>query len=146
MKVRYAWALCLVAACGGSVILDPPQDPGMIPDASTDAPTDPDAGKQVIGTACKTSDDCGGDNVQCHLSTLGGYCTYMCGGSIECPSGSICAPAPLSRISGYCMQTCSTVKDCRAGFACDIVYLFPGQPNTPASASPVCWEPQNPGP
>lgn len=147
---RIAWMLCLVTGCAGSVVQDPAQDPATIPDASTDAPADApivvDAGSLVIGRPCTADADCGGGDVRCYLGAPGGYCSFFCAGDAECPTGSICAPMPLSRVSGMCMKSCSTAADCRSGYACDIVHLFPGDPTSPSSPSPVCWEAQDAGP
>jgi hypothetical protein len=159
---RIAGMLCLVTGCAGAVVQDPIQDPGTIPDASTDAPVDVlvdassdapmdapvvvDAGSLVIGRPCATDSECGGGEMRCHLGPPGGYCTIFCMGDAECPTGSVCSPVPFSRVPGICMKSCATAADCRTGYACDVVYLFPGDPNSPSSPSPVCWESKDGGP
>lgn len=147
---RFAWVLCLVTGCAGSVVQDPVQDPGTIPDASTDAPMDApivmDAGSLVIGRPCATDAECSGEEMRCHLGPPDGYCTLFCMGDAECPTGSVCSPVPFSRVPGICMKSCATTAECRDGYACQVTYLFPGQPNSPSSPSPVCWEAQDAGP
>jgi hypothetical protein len=159
MMNRHAWALLFVASCAGAVTQDPPQDPGMIPDASVDAAEPdatapdasapdaalPDAGSLVIGRACTTDDECGGE-YRCQLTAPGGYCTLFCAADADCPTGSVCSPVPFSRIPGICMKSCATKAECRPEYVCEIVYLFPGDPNAPSSPSPVCWEAQDAGP
>ncbi len=141
MNIRYVCTLLLAVSCASTVTQDPPQDPTTIEDAGVDADAAvPDAGNLVIGRPCSTDGDCGGTQLRCDLSVPDGYCTYMCGGDIGCPEGSVCAPMPLSRISGLCMQSCTKTSECRTGYVCDLVYLFP-DPSAPVSPSPVCWEP-----
>lgn len=154
MSRRSAWMICLLSACGGTVTQDPPQDPTTIPDASVDAssdasgdaPDDPDAGALLVGLPCASSSDCGSTDYSCHPGAPGGYCSYYCSADAECPTGSVCSPVPFSRISGICMKTCTNTNECRAGYACAVVSLFPGQPNSPSSSSPVCWTAQDAGP
>lgn len=139
MISRYAWTLCLMTACAGSVTQDPPLDPGMIPDASTDAPV-----TLIIGHPCSADAECGGGEVICHAGWPDGYCSSFCASNADCPSGSLCSPIPFSRVpSGICMKSCTIASECRAGYACGTVYHFPGQPNSPSSSAPVCWVPQN---
>jgi hypothetical protein len=64
-----------------------------------------------------------------------------CSSEMPCPSGSVCSPVPYSRISGVCMRPCGTTAECRPEYVCDYVELFPGDPNSPKSPVPVCWEP-----
>lgn len=147
MITRYAWLLCLLTACASSVVQDPPQDPGSIPDASADAPpTTIDAGSLAIGLACSTDADCGDEQIRCLTMVPGGYCSNFCSADAECPTGSVCAPIPFSRVSGTCMKSCTTTNECRDGYACGTVYLFTGQPNGPSSSTPVCWEAKDAGP
>ncbi|MBK9259135.1 MAG: hypothetical protein IPM54_04805 [Polyangiaceae bacterium] len=146
---RFAFALLFATSCAGSVTQDPPQDPGSMPDASTDAPEPEDAGTDaaalVVGQACTSDAECGGE-YRCQLTAPGGYCSFFCSGDADCPTGSVCSPLPNSRVSGICMKSCSTTAECRPGYTCEIVHLFPGDPMAPSSPSPVCWEAQDAGP
>ncbi len=156
MKPRWAFVFSFLFACGSTVTQDPPNDPTDIPDASADVHEDAqgpgdagpnDAGTSVIGRPCTKPTDCSsGGEFQCQLSVPDGYCSMWCAKDAECPAGSLCAPMPLSRVSGTCMTACSTSNDCRPGYVCEIVELFPGQPNVPKSSGPVCWEPKDGSP
>lgn len=155
MKPRWAFVFSFLFACGSTVTQDPPHDPTDVPDASTDAPADAqgsvdagptDAGTSVIGQPCGTDADCANGEFRCLFSAPGGYCSMWCATDAECPAGTLCAPYPLSRVSGVCMNSCSTSNECRPGYVCEIVELFPGQPNVPKSSAPVCWESQEGGP
>lgn len=149
MMNRHSCVLLFIASCAGSVTQDPPLDPGTLADASADADSvdaDPtDAGTFVVSKACASDAECGGD-YRCQLTAPGGYCTKFCAGDTDCPTGSVCSPMPYSRLSGICMKSCATTAECRPGYACGIVYLFPSDPGSPSSDSPVCWEPQDAGP
>ena len=142
MKIRYASTLLFAVSCASTVTQNPPRDTVSIGDAGTDTDAAvPDAGNLAIGRPCKADGDCGGGQLRCDSSVPNGYCTYMCSGNLGCPKGSVCSPLPVSRISGLCMQSCTKTSECRTGYVCDLVYLFPGDPNAPVSPSPVCWEP-----
>lgn len=151
MKLRYLWAFCFLGACASSVSQEPPVDPGMLMDASTDAPVDAppdaaaDAGSTVIGHPCTLDSECGSD-FRCQPTAPGGYCTLFCSSNAECPSGTVCSPVPFSRIAGICMKSCTTNAECRMGYSCYVVSLFPGQPNSPNSNTPVCWDDPDAGP
>ena len=149
MKLHYAWALCFVTACAGSVTQDPPQDPASIPDASTDAPIVEDGGSVVVGLPCTSDADCGNTDggfggAHCQLTVPGGYCSFFCPSGSECPTGSVCSPVPYSRIAGLCMKPCATTGDCRDGYACAPTCMFP--PNSGCGISNVCWEAKDAGP
>jgi hypothetical protein len=147
MTPRHAWIFGLLSACGSSVTQDPPNDPGMMVDAGGDAAEVVDAGTLVVGRACTLNgNECGSDEYMCHQGAPDGYCSYLCTGDGDCPSGAVCSPVPFSRVTGICMKTCTSVNDCRAGYACAIVELFPGQMNTPKSSTTVCWDDPNAGP
>jgi hypothetical protein len=142
--------LAALGACAGAITQDPPE-PVSGPDASTDAPVDPapDAASDAavhtydgpIGRACMADTECG-DGFRCQVTVPGGYCVVNCSADMPCPEGTVCSPLPYSRISGVCMLPCSTKADCRAEYVCEIVELFPGDPNAPKSPVPVCWEPE----
>lgn len=137
--------LAAVAACAGAITQEPPEPVGG-PDASTDAPVDPpsdaapDAYSGAIGRACVADADCG-DGLRCQTTAPGGYCVMDCSSAAVCPEGTACSPVPFSRIAGVCMLACASSADCRPDYVCDIVELFPGDPNAPKSPVPVCWEP-----
>lgn len=115
---------------------DASPDPMM--DAAVDAPP-PYNGP--IGAACETDSDCGAGN-RCQPTVPSGYCVADCNPDKKCPEGTLCSPLPMSRVSGVCMRACATSAECRAGYKCEVVELFPGDPNTPKSPGTVCWEPQ----
>ncbi|HLM71714.1 MAG TPA: hypothetical protein VK459_03450 [Polyangiaceae bacterium] len=143
-----ALAACAGAVSGDSPDLPPDSTPG--PDASTDASDDApadapadakaDAYEGVIGRACELDADCG-DGYRCHTPAPNGYCTVNCSVDVPCPSGSVCSPVPYSRVMGACMRPCSSAAECRPEYACDYVEAFPGDPGSPKSPVPVCWEP-----
>ena len=137
--------LFLIPACAGSVTQDPPIEPGPLGDASADAPADAegDASATVIGKACAVDSDCG-DEARCQPNTPSGYCVLDCGGGMVCPDGTLCSPMPLSRVAGVCMLGCTSNADCRPEYVCDVVQLFPGDPNSPMSPGKVCWVPPPP--
>jgi hypothetical protein len=148
-SARFALLSCILAAsisCAGAVTQDPPEGPGPGADASVEP--NPDAGLDassvdagVIGQACVADEDCG-DGYRCQTTVPGGYClTYCDQQGPPCPDGTLCSPLPLSRVSGVCMLSCTSSTDCRAGYVCAVVELFPGDPNSPKSPGPVCWEP-----
>lgn len=154
----------MLGGCSGVVTQDPPDDPSGMMDASAgtggmDAGvaadsgdvsdsgmsdggvvSDASPGMTGIGAACTTNAECEMGN-QCYIPAPGGYCTLFCTNNDECPAGSVCSPIPLSRVSGACMKTCGGAADCRNGYACAVVYLFPGDVNSPSSKVPVCWTP-----
>jgi hypothetical protein len=147
--------LAALAACAGSVTPDWPPDPTGGPDASPDAPADPpdaappdaapadaaaDAYQGIIGEPCAGDSDCGA-GYRCHLTVPNGYCTANCASDVPCPGGSVCSPVPYSRVSGACMRPCGSTAECRPEYVCDYVVLFPGDPGSPKSPAPVCWEP-----
>lgn len=152
-------AAALGSACAGAVYPDTPPEPQPNADASTDAPTEDAPADAVsdapadapadattpyngpIGKPCASDADCG-DTYRCQLTVPGGYCVQDCmGPGAPCPDGTLCSPLPLSRVAGVCLKACASTNDCRPGYACDVVYLFPGDPSAPKSAGPVCWEP-----
>lgn len=149
MNARLSWMVVFVVSCGSTVTQDPAQDPISIQDAGTDAEIDanaPDANSSIIGKACTTDEECGGVELRCHMSGAGGYCSRICSDSTECPAGSVCAPLPLSRVTGLCMLSCTNTTDCREGLTCAKTYWLPGDPSSPSSSTPVCWEAPPPNP
>lgn len=138
--------------CAGAVTQDPPDDPSSMSDAGdmADAGSMEDAGNAgdassdagvvnaVIGSPCTLDADCG-TGYRCQPTVPGGYCVADCSPNQACPEGSVCSPLPMSRVTGVCMRPCSSVNDCRKDYVCEVVYLFPGDPNAPSSQVPVCW-------
>jgi hypothetical protein len=96
----------------------------------------------MTGRPCDLDGGCAA-GYTCWLMPPGGYCLVgpptACWDSTACPAGTTCSPLPMSEISGVCLRTCSGPADCREGYACDFVYLFPGEPDWPHSDVPVCW-------
>jgi hypothetical protein len=133
----------LVAACGGRA--RPAGGEGGDGGVAADAYVG-DAHLQADGIPTGRPCDMDGGCVTgytCWLTAPGGYCLVgpptACSDASECPAGTTCSPLPMSQISGVCLLTCTGPADCRAGYACDYVYLFPGEPGSPRSDVPVCW-------
>jgi hypothetical protein len=106
-----------------------------------------------VGNYCATDAECGDGHI-CHNVNAGsawvpdGYCMIAgayggmascVGDDGTCPAGTLCSPMPWSRIPGVCMRACQDNGDCRTGYACDVVYLFWGEAQSPKSSGKVCW-------
>lgn len=93
--------------------------------------------ESIVGTACKTSQDCA-LGTMCLTEPVDGYCTTACGNGVECPYGSTCILFDVLGIKAYtCMRSCSSAKDCgRSGYLC---VTIPGNGETP-----VCTSSQQP--
>lgn len=102
----------------------------------------------IIGRACQEGADCGA-GFQCFLSAPGGYCLEgepdECFSDADCPEDTRCAPREYSQRVGHCLRSCASASDCRSGYQCRVVWLFPGEEQSPRSSGPVCWVPCTPG-
>lgn len=89
------------------------------PVASDMAKVEPDT---RVGSACKTSLECGGAGLVCvdqlgagdtKVQFPGGHCTRDCA-KLACPTGSVC-----SRVGGFdvCLAQCPPAS-CRGGYRC----------------------------
>jgi hypothetical protein len=136
--VRHAPPLLLVAFLAAA---------GLAPGPLTCVPVEPtDPADPITGRACAGDADCGA-GYHCYTLAAGGYCLPGAPGGptacrepeYPCPAGTVCSPIPWHAISGVCMAPCASAADCREGYRCGVVELFPGEPETPRSAEPVCW-------
>lgn len=102
----------------------------------------------IVGRACQEGADCG-PGFQCFLSAPGGYCLEQepdeCLADNECPDDTRCAPREFSERVGHCLRACAAAADCRPGYQCRVIWLFPGDEDSPRSSGPVCWVPCTPG-
>jgi hypothetical protein len=69
-----------------------------------------------VGASCTADSACesGGAPV-CLRNLPNGYCSALCDGGGDCPSGSHCE---LLGDQGYCYQDCNNNDDCRFGYQC----------------------------
>jgi hypothetical protein len=132
----------LAAGCGGRAGPAGGEEDGGAADAPVVGDARLPADGILTGRPCDLDGGCAA-GYTCWLMPPGGYCLVgpptACWDSSECPTGTACSPLPMSEISGVCLRTCQSQADCRQGYACDYVYLFPGEPGSPRSEVPVCW-------
>ncbi len=83
-------------------------------------------GETLIGSTCKTEDDCDVAGV-CVTSGEDGLCSAKCrfpGAAQECPLGSYCDERQVETSEDaeaamiLCFPACNEQRDCRAGYNC----------------------------
>jgi hypothetical protein len=99
----------------------------------------------VVGQACESDNDCGGNAMSCasllgNVATVAGYCSQPCVDASDCGAGGACIgalPAELPPelagllgMSASCYRTCSTAADCRNGYRCALPMSLLGTTGT----------------
>jgi len=156
LRITLVVLVCVLVAAGCNETHDGGTDAGS--EITFDAAF-PDAGPQDagpapanIGAACRSDDDCDGDDVYCDADFPGGYCTAVCASDLPCPDGSTCiegrtgntcfADCDLEASDGdfcsrdgygcaeagpICLPGCDTNDDCESGLECDPMGGFNGE-------------------
>lgn len=75
--------------------------------------TDDEFGR--LGASCLTDDECGANGICLTGNDYpGGFCSYPCGHSSECPQYAAC----VDTRGGVCLPQCINDKECAPGYDC----------------------------
>ncbi|MCW5832906.1 MAG: hypothetical protein KIS78_10895 [Labilithrix sp.] len=95
-------------------------DPGVTPDASTDAPIDVAPGGNPVGFPCAKADDC--MSGECRPVLAGGtssVCVAPCAAQADCADNFFCDPTTPGATAGFCVprspahcKTCNNDDEC----------------------------------